>query len=156
MAKNATAAKAETAEATPAATETNGTEKVKRHRAKAPFSRSFGVTIKVHDELNDTKRNEFVKRILDSIYSLKDEKNAKGETLYDVHRSTRGEPNENLQTLLIAKDGYDWPESTNVERGIRLPKGPLADALRAYAEKHEITIEQAAEKFVAAMGTLPE
>jgi hypothetical protein len=112
-----------------------------------PFGRSFGLTVKFHNDLNGERRDGIVNSLMEYITSLAD-----GEST-DTHRSTRGEPNPNLQTWLIAPYGYDWPESSTKERGVRIPQGKLAEALRAYAAKHNVSIEQAAEAFAEAFGT---
>jgi hypothetical protein len=144
-------AETETAETETA--ETAGETKRTRTRTPMPFGRSFGVTVKFHNDLPDKRRNDIVSSLLGTIENLTSEVDGKGNQILDVHRSTRGEPNPNLQTWLVAKDGYSWPESTDVERGVRIPKGPLADALRAYASQHSVSIEEAAAKFAEAFNT---
>lgn len=117
----------------------------RRTRTPMPFGRPFGLTVKFHNDLNG-ERDAIVNRILEIVTSAAD-----GETL-DVHRSTRGELNPNLQTWLIAPYGYDWPESASKERGVRIPQGKLAEALRRFAAKNDVSMEKAAEMFAEAFG----
>lgn len=126
----------------------DGTAK-RRTRTPMPFGRPFALTIKFHNDLNG-EREKIVTSLLDVIRNAAD-----GETL-DVHRSTRGEPVENLQTWLIAPFGYDWPESSNKERGVRIPQGALAEALRKFAAKNDVSMEKAAEMFAEAFGISAE
>lgn len=139
------------AEATEDTEETTASEngEKKRTRSPMPFGRAFGLTVKFHNDLNG-QRDTIVARLLEVI-----NESADGETL-DVHRSTRGEPNENLQTWLIAPYGYDWPESASKERGVRLPQGTLSEALRRFAAKNDVTMEKAAEMFAEAFGISAE
>lgn len=117
----------------------------KRTRTPMPFGRAFGLTVKFHNDLNG-ERDRIVQSLLQVISGAAD-----GETL-DVHRSTRGEPNPDLQTWLIAPNGYDWPESSTKERGVRIPQGKLADALRKFAAKNNVSMDVAVEQFAAAFG----
>lgn len=118
----------------------------KRKRQPMPFGRAFGITVKFHNDMPDDRRAAITEAIVTTVTSLAD-----GETL-DTHRSSRGEPNENFQTWLIAPYGYDWPEPSNKERGVRIPQGALADALRKFAAKNDVSMEKAAEMFAAAFG----
>jgi hypothetical protein len=117
----------------------------RRTRTAMPFGRPFGITVKFHNDLNG-QRDTIIAGILAVVESASD-----GETL-DVHRSTRGDPNPNLQTWLIAPYGYDWPESSSKERGVRIPQGKLAEALRRFAAKNDVSMEKAAEMFAEAFG----
>lgn len=126
-------------------TEDGDDETKRRTRTPMPFGRPFGLTVKFHNDLNG-ERAKLVSALLEQIANSAD-----GETL-DVHRSTRGEPNENLQTWLIAPYGYEWPESASKERGVRIPQGKLAEMLRRYAAKNNVSIEKAAEMFAEAFG----
>lgn len=117
----------------------------RRTRTPMPFGRPFGLTIKFHNDLNG-ERDALVNKVLALVTETAD-----GETL-DVHRSTRGELNPNLQTWLVAPYGYDWPESASKERGVRIPQGKLAEALRRFAAKNDVSMEKAAEMFAEAFG----
>lgn len=125
--------------------DTEDAEGKRRTRTPMPFGRPFGLTVKFHNDLNG-ERDAIVQKILDIVTGSAD-----GETL-DVHRSTRGELNPNLQTWLIAPYGYDWPESASKERGVRIPQGKLAEALRRFAAKNDVSMEKAAEMFAEAFG----
>lgn len=121
-------------------------EPTKGKRVAMPFGRPFGLTVKFHNEMSDAHRDSLIADILQQIDLRND-----GKTL-DTHRSTRGEPNPNLQTWLIAPYGYDWPESSNKERGVRIPQGKLAEALRKFAAKNNVSMDKAAEMFAEAFG----
>jgi len=118
----------------------------KRKRQPMPFGRAFGLTVKFHNDLPTETRDRIANAITDLVSGYAD-----GDSL-DTHRSTRGEPNPNLQTWLIAPYGYDWPEGNTKERGVRIPQGALADALRKFAAKNDVSMEKAAEMFAAAFG----
>ncbi len=121
-------------------------ESKRRTRVAMPFGQPFSVTVKFHNDLPADQRQSLVDDILAQI-----EARADGETS-DTHRSTRGEPNPNLQTWLVAPYGYDWPESASKERGVRIPQGKLAEALRKFAAKNNVSMEKAAEMFAEAFG----
>ena len=122
------------------------TDGKRRTRVAMPFGRPFGITVKFHNDLTEDRRQSLISDILAQIEARQD-----GETT-DIHRSTRGEPNPNLQTWLIAPYGYDWPESNSKERGVRIPQGKLSEALRKFAAKNNVSMEKAAEMFAEAFG----
>ena len=126
--------------------DTDETTDKRKTRVAMPFGRPFGITIKFHNDLPAPQRDSLISDILAQIDARAD-----GETT-DTHRSTRGEPNPNLQTWLVAPYGYDWPESNSKERGVRIPQGKLAEALRKFAAKNNVSMEKAAEMFAEAFG----
>lgn len=123
------------------------TETTSKGRTAEPFGRGFNLALKFHNDIPDSERQSMVNAILETLDGIG------ADETYSVHRKTRGEPNDNQQTHAIAPFDYDWPEAKSgpTTRGVRIPQGKLADIIRAFAKKNNVSVDVAAEMLADAL-----